>query len=49
MNPVNEQIELALELMPEVKKIGIVYTSSEVNSQIQVNMVINKAQELELP
>ncbi len=46
MNPVNEQIELALELMPEVKKIGIVYTSSEINSQIQVNMAINKAQEL---
>ena len=46
MNPVMEQIELALELMPELKTIGVVYTSSEVNSQIQVDMVIEKATEL---
>ncbi len=46
MNPVAEQIALAKELMPSLTKIGIVYTSSEVNSQLQVDLAIEKAEEL---
>jgi putative ABC transport system substrate-binding protein len=46
MNPVAQQIALAKELMPTLSKIGIVYTSSEVNSQLQVNLAKEKATEL---
>lgn len=38
MNPVKEQIELIKKLNPEAKKVGIIYTSSEANSLIQVNI-----------
>lgn len=38
MNPVKEQIELLKELNPSAKKIGVIYTSSEPNSVIQVNI-----------
>lgn len=36
-NPINEQIELLLQLAPEAKTIGIIYTTSEANSKIQVD------------
>lgn len=35
MNPVNRQIDMALELMPGAKKVGLLYNSSEVNSEVQ--------------
>lgn len=35
MNPIKEQIDLLLKLAPNTKTIGCVYTSSEVNSEIQ--------------
>lgn len=35
-NPPGRQIDLALKLLPNAKKVGALYTSSEVNSQIQV-------------
>jgi putative ABC transport system substrate-binding protein len=38
MNPVKEQIDLAIKLVPNAKTLGIIYCSSEVNSQIQANM-----------
>ncbi|NLN97998.1 MAG: ABC transporter substrate-binding protein [Eubacteriaceae bacterium] len=39
MNPVEEQVDLLLELAPEAKSIGVIYTSSEINSQIQADRV----------
>ena len=38
MNPVKEQVELALKLVPKAKTLGLIYCSSEVNSQIQAQM-----------
>lgn len=35
MNPIKEQIDLLLKIAPNTKTIGCVYTSSEVNSEIQ--------------
>jgi len=35
MNPIKEQIDLLMKLCPNAKTIGCVYTSSEVNSEIQ--------------
>ena len=36
MNPVEQQVDLILQVMPNTKTIGTIYSSSEVNSQIQV-------------
>ena len=38
MNPVATQINLVKELLPEATKVGILYTSSESNSEIQANL-----------
>lgn len=46
MNPVADQIALALELGITVQKIGIVFTSSESNSLIQANLADAKCREL---
>lgn len=37
MNPIAEQIDLLLKINPDAKVIGCIYTSSEVNSEIQFN------------
>lgn len=34
-NPIEKQGELILQLVPDVKTVGVVYNSSEVNSQLQ--------------
>ena len=39
MNPIDKQIDLMLKLDPEVKTIGILYTSNEDNSILQANLV----------
>ena len=39
MNPVEEQVNLLLKLKPDAKIIGTIYTASEVNSQIQVDLL----------
>ena len=39
MNPVGKQLELILKFVPNAKKIGTIYNSSEVNSQIQVELL----------
>ena len=39
MNPVKEQVELLMKLCPKAKTIGIIYCSSEVNSEVQVKAV----------
>ena len=39
MNPVKEQLELLLKIAPNAKSVGTIYCSSEVNSQLQVDML----------
>lgn len=39
MNPIKEQVDLMVKLVPNVKTVGLLYTSSEDNSVIQANMV----------
>lgn len=48
MNPVKEQLELLKELDPDVETVGIVYSSGEANSQVQVDMAKEAASELDL-
>lgn len=38
MSPVADQIELIKEIKPEAKKLGVVYSSGEVNSEVQVKL-----------
>lgn len=38
LTPVKEQIELLKELLPSVKKVGLLYCSSEPNSKIQIDI-----------
>lgn len=38
MNPVADQLKLIKDVVPSAKKIGIIYNSSEVNSQVQVDI-----------
>lgn len=46
MNPVTEQLELLLEIVPEAESVGVVYSSGEANSQVQVDMLNEAAAEL---
>ena len=39
MNPIEGQLELLLKLVPGAKTIGTIYCSSEVNSQLQVDLL----------
>lgn len=39
MAPIDEQLKLLKELVPDAEKVGIVYASGEVNSQVQVDAV----------
>jgi len=48
MNPVSEQIALVKELLPTAKKLGIIYTASEQNSEIQANLAKDEAEALGL-
>jgi putative ABC transport system substrate-binding protein len=45
MNPVNEQVALIKEMLPEIKKMGIIYTVSESNSKVQSDLAKAKAEE----
>ncbi len=40
LTPVKEQIELLTQLLPEAKKVGILYCSAESNSKIQGDMAL---------
>ncbi|MDD4721803.1 MAG: ABC transporter substrate-binding protein [Acidaminococcaceae bacterium] len=44
MNPVKEQIDLLLKIVPNTHILGFIYTSSEVNSQLQVAIAKKYAQ-----
>ncbi len=48
MTPVKKQLELLTELLPEAKTIGMVYNSGELNSEIQVGLARDAAEELGL-
>ncbi len=39
MNPIDQQLELMLKVVPNTKTIGVIYNSSEVNSQLQVKVL----------
>ena len=46
MNPIDKQIGLITEIVPSAKTVGIVYSSAETNSQVQVDMARTAAQKL---
>lgn len=48
MNPIDEQIDLIKECIPDVDKVGIIYTSSELNSAKQAELAIERMQSTEL-
>ncbi|MDO5630003.1 MAG: ABC transporter substrate-binding protein [Mobilicoccus sp.] len=48
LNPVKEQLELVKEIAPEAQTVGIVYSSGESNSEVQVQMAQDAAAELGL-
>ena len=48
LNPMKEQLELIKEALPEAKTIGVIYTSSEVNSEVQFKEAEKAAGELGL-
>lgn len=46
MNPVEDQVALLHRLVPEAKTMGILYTSNEVNSQLQAALAKTEAEKL---
>lgn len=48
MNPVKDQLKLIKDIVPNAKKVGIIYNSSEVNSQVQVKIADEAAPGLDL-
>jgi len=46
MNPVADQLALIKELVPEAQNVGIIYNSSEVNSEVQVKIARQAAPDL---
>ena len=38
MNPVGDQIQLAIDLVPDAQTIGLIYSSAEANSVYQINI-----------
>ena len=48
MNPIKEQMDLLHKVFPNAKKVGVIYSSSEVNSQTQVEIMKKEAKALGL-
>ncbi|MFS8580096.1 MAG: ABC transporter substrate-binding protein [Novibacillus thermophilus] len=48
LNPVADQLSLIPEIAPDAKTVGIVYSSGEVNSEVQVELAQEAADELGL-
>lgn len=46
LTPVKKQMELIKTIVPDAKNIGVIYTTSEANSEIQVSMAEAAAKEL---
>lgn len=49
MNPIAEQLDLILELMPNLERLGVLYNASEINSEIQVQILKELADAKGLP
>lgn len=39
MNPIDLQVQLMMDLFPDTQTVGVIYTNSEVNSQVQVDIL----------
>ena len=48
MSPINKQVELLKKVFPNTKKVGIMYTTSERNSEVQVEEARNTSRKLVL-
>ena len=48
MNPIAEQLELVKKFVPDAKKVGVIYNSGEVNSEVQVEIAKEVAGDLGL-
>lgn len=48
LTPVKDQMKLLTQLVPEAKTVGMLYSSSEINSKIQIDMAEKAAEELGL-
>ncbi|MER1997929.1 MAG: ABC transporter substrate-binding protein [Arthrobacter sp.] len=48
INPVEDQMSLIKELAPDAKSVGIVYSSGEVNSEVQIELAQEAADEMGL-
>lgn len=48
MNPIKEQLQLIKDIVPTVKKVGVIYNSSEINSQVQAKACKDIAPQLGL-
>lgn len=48
MVPVDKQLELLLNLKPDVKTIGVIYNTSEANSEVQVEALKKEAEKVNL-
>lgn len=46
LSPVAKQLELGMTLIPNTKKVGILYNTSELNSQLQVDIAKESAKDL---
>ena len=46
--PIDQQLELLKDLVPDAENVGIVYASGEVNSQVQVDAATEAAEGLDL-
>ena len=46
MNPIAEQAQLIKDFVPNLKTLGVIYNSSEVNSEVQVNALKPVAQKM---
>lgn len=45
MAPIEEQVDLLIRNFPDVKTVGLIYNSSEVNSQVQVEAAVSILEE----
>lgn len=48
MNPIKDQFDLLKKLVPQAKKVGVIYNAGEVNSQVQVAIANKVAADLGL-
>jgi putative ABC transport system substrate-binding protein len=48
MNPIKEQLELIKEVLPEAKKVGVLYNSGETNSIVQIEIAKEFASQMGL-